>query len=172
MTIVHNQGSQVDDDNDPIPENIPVSGTSSTSDLKEGQPWGWTGIDRRRIVQPEKVGPAYSNEMDSSWCCIISCMATVPPIAFFTDHPCQHIWSHHCYWRSRNCLGRTSLLLWDVRHHVYSHWLHPWWLLDCWSQLWSTIEPLSILLQFLHEQASFWHHPFRTMPNWLPTTLL
>jgi hypothetical protein len=82
MTIVHNQGSQVDGDNDPIPENIPVSGTSSTSDLKEGQPWGWTGIDRRRIVQPEKVGPAYSNEMDSSWCCIISCMATVPPIAF------------------------------------------------------------------------------------------
>ena len=44
---VRNQGFEVDDDNEPVPENIPVDGNNSPQVvLKDGQSWGWDGIDR------------------------------------------------------------------------------------------------------------------------------
>ena len=47
--MVRNQGVDVDDDNEPVPENIPSPDTPLPDDhgLYEGQSWGWDGIDRR-----------------------------------------------------------------------------------------------------------------------------
>jgi len=58
---VRSQGFEVDDDNEPVPENIPIGGTSSDNDLKDGQTWGWDGIDRRHVITPEKEEPSYQH---------------------------------------------------------------------------------------------------------------
>jgi hypothetical protein len=46
---VRAEGFEVDDDNDPAPENIPAiwDETPVANDLFEGQSWGWDGVDRR-----------------------------------------------------------------------------------------------------------------------------
>ena len=49
---VRAEGFEVDDDNDPAPENVPglfdVPPVVVDSGLFEGQSWGWDGIDRRQ----------------------------------------------------------------------------------------------------------------------------
>ncbi len=58
-------GLTVDDDNDPVPKNLPGQGhcdsTPSNNLLREGQEWGWNGFDERkkencRNFQPEIKG--------------------------------------------------------------------------------------------------------------------
>ena len=46
---VRAEGFEVDDDNDPAPENVPQGDAPPVTDagLYEGQTWGWNGIDRR-----------------------------------------------------------------------------------------------------------------------------
>ena len=58
-----NQGFDVDDDNEPSPENLPVEDEVPVHDysLKEGQRLSWDGIDRRSIVKPEKKGHIFKN---------------------------------------------------------------------------------------------------------------
>ena len=65
--MFRSMGLDVDDDNDPAPENMseqqpspstqPASSTTSTnSDLKEGQSWGWNGIyprSERFMIMPQ-----------------------------------------------------------------------------------------------------------------------
>ena len=58
---VRNQGFEVNDDNEPVPENIPTDGTSCDNDLKDGQTWGWDGIDRHHVIIPEKEEPSYQH---------------------------------------------------------------------------------------------------------------
>lgn len=47
--MVRNQGFDVDDDNEPVPENIPSPDAPApvNNGLYEGQSWGWDGIDCR-----------------------------------------------------------------------------------------------------------------------------
>lgn len=49
IAMVRNQGFDVDDDDEPVPENIPPPDAPLPVDngLYEGQTWGWDGIDRR-----------------------------------------------------------------------------------------------------------------------------
>ena len=51
---VHIEGFEVDDDNDPAPENIPAPAEASPvvidGGLYEGQTWGWDGIDCRHTA--------------------------------------------------------------------------------------------------------------------------
>jgi hypothetical protein len=58
-----NQGFDVDDDNKPAVENIPTGEepTTNNGSLKEGQSWGWDGIDRRSIIKPKKEAHSYKN---------------------------------------------------------------------------------------------------------------
>lgn len=58
IALVRSQGLMVDDDNDPAPENVPSNnertqkkdGKSQTEVEKNGQQWGWSGLDNRRIA--------------------------------------------------------------------------------------------------------------------------
>ena len=56
IALVRNQGLEVDDDNDPAPENIPdlASPRTPNASLYNDQEWGWDGIDRRAAVAPTK----------------------------------------------------------------------------------------------------------------------
>lgn len=50
IAMVRNQGFDVDDDNEPVPENIPADDgptVGNNNGLYEDQSWGWDGIDRR-----------------------------------------------------------------------------------------------------------------------------
>ena len=52
IAMVRAMGMNVDDDNEPVAENIPTteeSTSSSVTGLKEGQSWGWNGMcDRKK----------------------------------------------------------------------------------------------------------------------------
>ena len=53
IALVRNMGFEVDDDNEPAPENVPADDATPVNGgaLLEGQQWGWDGIDRRAILQ-------------------------------------------------------------------------------------------------------------------------
>ena len=54
---IRNQGLDVDNDNEPAPENIPAPGAPSTADngLYKGQAWGLNGLDYRRAFTDDDV---------------------------------------------------------------------------------------------------------------------
>ena len=56
IAMVRNQGFSVDDDNEPVEENIPTAETPEArgSNLLPGQQWGWDGINRMKTVHPDK----------------------------------------------------------------------------------------------------------------------
>ena len=65
IALVRDMGFEVDDDNEPAPENVPavdapfVNGGS----LMEGQEWGWDGIDRHAMLQGSMYnGPTFTND--------------------------------------------------------------------------------------------------------------
>ena len=47
IALIRNMGFEVDDDNEPAPENIPAANVPrpNGADLYEGQEWGWDGIE-------------------------------------------------------------------------------------------------------------------------------
>ena len=65
IALVRNMGFEVDDDNDPAPENVPDANAPPVNGgvLLEGQEWGWDGIDRRAMLQGAMYnGPSFTND--------------------------------------------------------------------------------------------------------------
>ena len=65
IALVRNLGFEVDDDNEPAPENVPEAGAPPVNGgaLLEGQEWGWDGIDRRAMLQGSMYnGPRFTND--------------------------------------------------------------------------------------------------------------
>jgi hypothetical protein len=58
IALAQSQGLDVDDDNEPAPENIPPAGApiDSTSNL-HGQTWGWGGTCHRKSAHHTDVSP-------------------------------------------------------------------------------------------------------------------
>ncbi len=71
ILLVHNQGLEVDDNNEPAPENIPAAGEIPlTTNLQPGQSWGWDGIDEREVVVQTKKDASLENDwtpVGKSW---------------------------------------------------------------------------------------------------------
>ena len=63
IALVRGQGFEVDDDNDPAPENVPAVDEAPpvVNDLLEGQEWGWDGIDRRVVAGGNYNKPSFPN---------------------------------------------------------------------------------------------------------------
>ncbi len=63
IALVRGQGFEVDDDNDPAPENVPAVDEAPpvVNDLLEGQEWGWDGIDRRVVAGGNYNEPSFPN---------------------------------------------------------------------------------------------------------------
>jgi hypothetical protein len=63
IAAVRNQGLAVDDDNEPAPENISDANTQSINitQPKEGQTWGWDGIDRRVVAGANNSKPTFKD---------------------------------------------------------------------------------------------------------------
>jgi hypothetical protein len=62
---VHKEGFEVDDDNEPLPENVPADGNVPTANegLYKGQSWGWDGIDWQiTTVGGNYNGPSFPNQ--------------------------------------------------------------------------------------------------------------
>ena len=62
IAVVENQGFDVDDDNRPAEENVPVPNgpTADPNDgLYPGQKWGWDGIDYRKVNVPKDNEPGF-----------------------------------------------------------------------------------------------------------------
>eukprot|EP00559_Dactyliosolen_fragilissimus_P002711 CAMPEP_0184872744 /NCGR_PEP_ID=MMETSP0580-20130426/41459_1 /TAXON_ID=1118495 /ORGANISM="Dactyliosolen fragilissimus" /LENGTH=665 /DNA_ID=CAMNT_0027375583 /DNA_START=1012 /DNA_END=3007 /DNA_ORIENTATION=+ len=56
IALVRAQGLDVDDDNLPAPENIPIATTSNTTDDSHQEiGWGWSGIDHRKQLNISEV---------------------------------------------------------------------------------------------------------------------
>ena len=48
IAMIRGMGFLVDDDNEPVEENIPEPNSNTTAGLKEGQSFGWNGFDERK----------------------------------------------------------------------------------------------------------------------------
>ena len=63
---VRNEGFEVDDDNDPAPENIPAPAEAppvvNEGGLYEGQTWGWDGIDHRQMAGGGYDEPSFTQD--------------------------------------------------------------------------------------------------------------
>ena len=55
IALVRAMGLDVDDDNDPAPENIPTSVPGATNEGNVHHGWGWTGIDHRKQLNITNV---------------------------------------------------------------------------------------------------------------------
>ena len=65
IALVRNMGFEVDDDNEPAPENVPAANAPrpNGATLYEGQEWGWDGIDRRAMMQGSLYNdPKFTND--------------------------------------------------------------------------------------------------------------
>ena len=65
IALIRNMGFEVDDDNEPAPENVPAGDAPPVNGgaLLEGQQWGWDGIDRRAMLQGSMYnGPTFTND--------------------------------------------------------------------------------------------------------------
>jgi hypothetical protein len=69
IALAQSQGLDVDDDNEPAPENIPAAGTrvDSTTYL-QGQEWGWNGTCYRKTKHHLDVNPQILNHSRSDLC--------------------------------------------------------------------------------------------------------
>jgi hypothetical protein len=82
-----NQGFNVDDDREPAPENIPTEPepVQQGTGLKQGQRWGWDGIDRRAIVTPEKEGHSFKQQFSLHTSTYSEVFLHFLPLTFFYD---------------------------------------------------------------------------------------
>ena len=61
ISLVRNQGLEVDDDTELDPDDVPLVENSAADTLFEGQTWGWGGIDRRAAVSQNQNYPSFKN---------------------------------------------------------------------------------------------------------------
>ena len=82
-----NQGFNVDDDRESAPEHVPTEPEVANQDsgLKEGQSWGWDGIDRRAIVKPEMEGHTFKHNFSPWGASFSEVLLHFLPLSFFTD---------------------------------------------------------------------------------------
>jgi hypothetical protein len=65
IALVWGQGLDVDDDNEPAPENIPQEGDATAEEdtgLYLGQRWGWDSLDPRRTSNVQDQMPSFTHE--------------------------------------------------------------------------------------------------------------
>ena len=62
---IHAEGFEVNDDNEALPENVPIMGAPpvkvNEDGLCRGQSWGWDGIDKRAVVGGGYEEPLFTN---------------------------------------------------------------------------------------------------------------
>jgi hypothetical protein len=87
MANFRNQGFNVNNDREPAPKNIPTETetTNQDSGLKEGQSWGWDGIDRRAMVKPEKEGHTFKHNFSPYGASFSEVLLHFLPLSFFAD---------------------------------------------------------------------------------------
>ncbi len=62
IAFVRNQGLQVDDNNEPVPENVTLPNQqSNATELNEGQEWGCDCIDKRAITGAVNLSPKFQD---------------------------------------------------------------------------------------------------------------
>lgn len=62
-------GLDVDDDNDPVPENVPEVQSDDVNGLKPGQSWGWSGVDSRKASGYYRTNPKIINYQNEEFMC-------------------------------------------------------------------------------------------------------
>ena len=84
---VRDEGHEVDDDNEPAPENIPAAGsTTNNGGLKEGQSWGWNGVDRMSVEAGEvKKMPSFADGWTPQGKTYLEIFLHMLPLQWFTN---------------------------------------------------------------------------------------
>jgi len=82
-------GFEVDDDNEPAPENVPADDAPPVNggELLEGQQWGWDGIDRRAMLQGSMYnGPTFTNDWSPKGSTFVEIFLHCFPCSFLENH--------------------------------------------------------------------------------------
>ena len=84
---VRDEGHEVDDDNEPAPENIPAAGsTTNNGGLKEGQSGGWNGVDRMSVETGEvKKMPSFADGWTPQGKTYLEIFLHMLPLQWFTN---------------------------------------------------------------------------------------
>ncbi len=84
---VRGQGFEVDDNNDPAPENIPTlwDEAPAVNDLYKGQSWGWDGIDRHVVAGGNYNEPSFTNHWTPQGKSFIDLFLHFLPMGWFTN---------------------------------------------------------------------------------------
>ena len=88
IALVRNMGFEVDDDNDPAPENVPAANAPRPNGaaLYEGQECGWDGIDRRAMMQGSMYNdPKFTNDWTPQGKSYAEIFLHVFPLYFFEN---------------------------------------------------------------------------------------
>ncbi len=86
IALVLEMGFKVDDDREPAPENIPTNNEPSAAGLREGQEWGWDGIDQRATLGGAMYnGPSFANGWTPQQKTFLEIFLHLFPLKFFTE---------------------------------------------------------------------------------------
>jgi hypothetical protein len=83
---IHQEGFEVDDDNEPLPENVPTNGNvpPANEGLYEGQSWGWDGVDWQITMGGGNYdGPSFPNRWTPQGKSFLDLFLYFFPIAWF-----------------------------------------------------------------------------------------
>ena len=61
ISLVRNQGLEIDDDMEPPPKTVPLVYTPAADTRFEGQMWEWDGIGRHAVVSQNQNEPSFKN---------------------------------------------------------------------------------------------------------------
>ncbi len=91
IEFVRNQGLEVDDDNEPAPENVPRLGENSNHDnLNEGQSWGFDFIDQRAITGVVDQSPMFQGGWNPKKKSMVDIFVKLLPWDFFLSTIIAH----------------------------------------------------------------------------------
>ena len=80
ITLVRNQGMEVDDDMEPVPENVPLAENPYSETQFEVHKWGWDGINRRDVVAQNQHEPSFKNGRTPQSLSYINILLHWPPL--------------------------------------------------------------------------------------------
>ena len=88
IALVRAMGFEVDDDNEPAPENVPAPDAPPVEmgALREGQDWGWDGFDQRASLGGAMYnGPSFADGWSPKRKTFLEIFLHLFPLEFFTD---------------------------------------------------------------------------------------
>ena len=132
---VREEGFEVDDDNDPAPENIPVGAPPavSTDGLYQGQSWGWDGIDKRHQVGGGFEEPSFADGWQTQNKTYLEFFLHLLPLAWLQNVLLVKTNKEMCHQKDNTCPLQFGELLQFIGMRLLMATVQGWTLDEFWN---------------------------------------